>query len=127
MKKTDYTINYAEKEIIITKKFERRAGIYGSEAYNILKGLRSDLPDYTVKQKEIAKSSAKKTYYNLNYANMELYITVTDGADSENLKAFETIKKASKIQPSPYAFVKKWFLAEYPNYTDPTELIEKAA
>lgn len=54
-------------------------------------------------------------------------IMVTDGADSESLKAFETVKKASKIQPSPYAFVKKWFLAEYSNYTDPTELIEKAA
>jgi len=127
MKKTGYTINYAEKEIIITKEFERCAGVYGSEEYNILKGLRSDLPDYTVEQKEIAKSSAKKTYYNLNYTNMGLYITVTDGADSESLKAFETIKKASKIQPSPYAFVKKWFLAKYPNYTDPTELIEKAA
>lgn len=127
MKKTGYTINYAEKAIIITKDFEHCACVYGSEEYNILKGLRSDLPDYTVKQKEIAKSSTKKTYFNLNYANMELYITVTDGADNENLKAFETIKKASKIQPSPYAFVKKWFLAEYPNYTDPMELAEKAA
>ena len=39
------------------------------------------------------------------------------------LQEFEKVKKASSIVPSPYAYVKKWFLKNYPDYL---EIVEEA-
>lgn len=58
----NYEINYNENAIIVTKAFLKEAGVYNSEAYNILKGLRADLPNFEIKQREIKKNSFKKTY-----------------------------------------------------------------
>ena len=73
---TGYAINHTEKTITITKAFAKAAGIYNSAEYNVLKGLKTDYFDYTIKQKEIAKSTSKKTYANLTYVNMRAYIEV---------------------------------------------------
>ena len=53
----NYEINYNEKAIIVSKAFLKEAGIYNSEAYNILKGLRADLPNFEIKQRKIKKNS----------------------------------------------------------------------
>ena len=34
---------------------------------------------------------------------------------------FEQIKALSKVQPSPYAYVKTWFLDNYANYSEQPE------
>ena len=46
----NYEINYNENTIIATKAFLKEAGIYNSEAYNILKGLKQTSPCF---QKEM--------------------------------------------------------------------------
>ena len=59
---TNYTINAAAKEIIITKKFEKAANIIGSNEYKALVTLMKDFPDFDIKVREIKKNKSKKTY-----------------------------------------------------------------
>ena len=114
-------VNYTEKKIIITKAFAKEASIYNSEAYNTLKGLRADLPTFAIAEKTIERNPNKKTYGKLNYERMEKYIKFIEGEETETLKEFESVKEMAKFKASPYAYTKKWFLAQYPNFTNDTE------
>ena len=56
---------------------------------------------------------------------MEELIVKMDGKDSEKLKLFETVKAQAKLQPSPYSFVKKWFLDNYKDAIDKALAVEE--
>ncbi len=117
----DYEINYNENAIIVSKAFLKEAGVYNSEAYNILKGLRADLPDFKIEQKEIKKNPNKKTYGKLTYERMEEYIIFVEGEETATLKEFETVKTMATFKASPYAYTKKWFLEKYKDFAREAE------
>lgn len=123
----NYTINYTGNgiTITITKSFAKEAGVYNSEAYNILKGLRADFPDCKVELKKIKRNPEKKTYGKLTYERMEKYIIFVEGKDTATLKEFETVKIMATFKSSPYAYTKKWFLARYPEFE--CEAVEEKA
>lgn len=123
----NYEINYNENAIIVTKVFLKEAGVYNSEAYNILKGLRADLPNFEIKQREIKKNSSKKTYGKLTYQRMEEYIIFVEGNKTETLKEFETVKTMATFKASPYAYTKNWFLKKYKDFADEAEQEEQTA
>ena len=123
----NYEINYNENTIIATKAFLKEAGVYNSEAYNILKGLRTDLPNFEIKQREIKKNSNKKTYGKLTYQRMEEYIIFVEGNKTETLKEFETVKTMATFKASPYAYTKNWFLKKYKDFADEAEQEEQTA
>ena len=123
----NYEINYNENTIIATKAFLKEAGVYNSEAYNILKGLRADLPNLEIKQREIKKNSNKKTYGKLTYQRMEEYIIFVEGNKTETLKEFETVKTMATFKASPYAYTKNWFLKKYKDFADEAEQEEQTA
>ena len=52
MKTKGINFNHAEKEIIITKAFEKAANVIGSTEYKELVKVRKDFPDYSIKRKE---------------------------------------------------------------------------
>ena len=58
----------------VTKAFEKQARIFGTEQYNLWKAYRQDFPDAKMVTKTIKKNPNKKTYKNLTYANMKIYI-----------------------------------------------------
>ena len=123
----NYEINYNENAIIVTNVFLKEAGVYNSEAYNILKGLRADLPNFEIKQREIKKNSSKKTYGKLTYQRMEEYIIFVEGNKTETLKEFETVKTMATFKASPYAYTKNWFLKKYKDFADEAEQEEQTA
>lgn len=134
MKTNGYEVNHVEGTVVMSKNFIKAAGVYGSPEYKILMGLKADLPEYTFSKKEIKKNAAKTTYKNLKYANMEKFIiefeNITEAEKETHpmLKAFNKVKNLSDAQPAPYAYVKSWFLENYPNYKDAkTVNIEAAA
>ena len=116
---TEYEINQIEGTIIITKNFASAASVLNSSEYNIMKQLRADNPSFTVELRTIQKKANKKTYGKLTYDTMEEYILTVEGKGSKELAEFEQVKKLSKIQAGPYAYVKKWFLTKYKDvFTD---------
>ena len=113
-----YKINHADNTITLSKAFNEKAGKVNTPEYNDLKTLRADFPNYTFKLRTIKRNTNKVSYRNLTYGNMKEYIAQLEGEQSDNLRIFDKVLNTSKAQPSPYVFVKKWFLDNYPNYRD---------
>ena len=66
------------------------------------------------------KKPAANRPASITFAQMEKYISLC--RDSENrLNQFQKIKSLSKIQSSPYSYVKTWFLNNYANYSEQPE------
>ena len=107
---TNYTINAAKKEIIITKKFEKAANSIGSREYNELVVLMKDFPTFSIVVKEIKKSTSKKTYNGLTIEEMKRFI----GTQSEEeVILFERVVAIAKHKKGSYEITKKWFLNKY--------------
>ena len=107
---TNYTINAAKKEIIITKKFEKAANSIGSREYNELVVLMKDFPTFSIVVKEIKKSTSKKKYNGLTIEEMKRFI----GTQSEEeVILFERVVAIAKHKKGSYAITKKWFLNKY--------------
>lgn len=108
-------VDFANNTIIINLKFQKAAKNPGSNEFNLLTDLMTKLPGFTVcplPGKVITKTRPTKR---LTYKNMETYIKTYENAD-ELLKHFETVKEKSQPLASPYKYVRKWFVAQFPNY-----------
>ena len=115
-KNANYEINHLNETVIMTKSFYKAASVLNTPEYKELMEIRRQHPNYTLELRQIKKADDKKSYRNLTYDNMEIFIKMieTDEATrKERLVQLETIKGLSKVQPSPYAYVKTWFLTNY--------------
>ena len=120
-----YEVDHDKQVIAVTKRGLKLAGTIGSDAYRDLAQARHDYPDYPVVQREIAKSSRKKTYGRLTYEEMKIHIQAKEGENAETvLNEFDRIKILSKSYRFPYAYVRKWFLTKY---ADDFEIEEESA
>ena len=116
MKKINNTIRYInDNQALVTKAFEKQARIFGTEEYKLWKAYREDFPAAKMVTKTINKNPNKKSYKNLTYANMELFITEQN---SELLVELKKQIKLSKVQSNPYRAVLAWFLSEFPKYDE---------
>ena len=111
-------IDLINNKIIVTKKFLNAAGVLNSPEYKILQQARLENPGFTVVLREIKKAEKKNTYRNLSFTNMEMYIRETCGESSREMKDFNRVRELAKIQAGPYAYVKTWFLKQFPNYRE---------
>lgn len=99
----------------VTKAFEKQARIFGTDEYKLWKAYREDFPGAKMVTKSIKKNPNKKSYKNLTYANMELFISETN---SGLLVELEKQIKLSKVQSNPYRAVLAWFLSTFPKYNE---------
>ena len=106
----------SDTEAQVTKAFEKKACIFGTEEFNLWREYKAIFPKAQMVTKTIKKSETQKKRRNRTYENMEAYIdTLVDEAVK---KEFETIKNRSKIQTSPYQYVLEWFEAKFNGYDD---------
>lgn len=121
-----YEINFAAKEIIITKKFSKAAGIVGSEEYLAMVTLRKDFEDFSIKIKSIEKKENKVSYKGLSIDEMRRFLK--NNKEQEDLDPFEKILELQEGKRGKYAIVKKWFLDNYKeSYTTELEELTKTA
>ena len=108
-------VDFANNTIIINLKFQKEAKNPGSNEFNLLTDLMAQLPGFTVcplPGKVITKTRPTK---NLTYKHMEKYISTYENADAL-LAQFKRVKKTSLVLASPYKYVRKWFVAQFPDY-----------
>ena len=105
----------------VTKAFKRQARIFGTPEYETWKAYRQDFPGAKMKTKAIKKNSNKRTYRNLTYLNMAIYINEKNAA---LLDEFESTKMSAKAQENPYRYVLAWFLEKFPNYDEYKKFFE---
>ena len=104
-----------DNHVLVTKEFAKNARIFGTPEYKMWREIKQDCEDAEMVTKTIKKNPNKKSYKNLTYANMELFITEQN---SELLVELRKQIKLSKVQSNPYRAVLAWFLSEFPKYDE---------
>ena len=112
-----YTYDVTTNTLTMSTAFEKKASTYGTAEYHILMELRCDHAGLKIEVEAPKKTSRG----GLSFEQMEIYINYHRDADNR-LSIFERVKALSKSQANPYAYVKKWFLQNYPKYTETPEL-----
>lgn len=104
-----------DNEAQVTKAFEKKARVFGTEEYELWKAYRADFPAAKMVTKDIRKNPNKRTYKNLTYKNMETFIMLQE--DRVTLLAdFNRQKELARIQENPYRAVLAWFLEKFNDY-----------
>lgn len=109
-KMTGYNYDAITNTLTMTASFAKKASQLNTPEYHIVRQLRLDNPGMKIEKAERKASSNRPA--NLTFAQMEAFIAKCDNS-KVRLDAFEKIKALSKIQASPYAYVRKWFLNHY--------------
>ena len=103
---------------MVTKAFEKKACIFGTEEFKLWREYKKEFPKAQMTTKIIKKNPNKRTSTkNMTYDNMEIFISQQNNAE-ELLAAFKKQKALSKVQNDPYRFVLAWFLKQFENYDE---------
>lgn len=121
-------IDHVNETIIMTKKYYDAACCLNSPEYKELMIARRENPTFKMEVRTITKASNKNTYLNLTVENMRFFVAnskISEQPVEERLTEFDSIAALSKIYPSPYSYIKSWFLKnygdEYNQYRDKNE------
>ena len=118
-----YNIDFVNGIVTLYPAFLRKASSLGTKEYREMLELRRNHADFQFVKADAPKQKTANKAKNLTYANMELFIR--NSFDSEKSKSLleelSRVKALSKIQASPYAYVRKWFLENYANYAEDPE------
>lgn len=113
-----YEIDFKTNTFYMNFKFyEKVSKDIFSKEYEIYQKICKDFPQMKLVTRAGRKTKTCNANKRLTYANMESYIKVQDNAD-ELMAAFVIAKEESKNKPSPYAFVRDWFVKQFPNYKE---------
>ena len=113
-----YSYDPITNSLTMTAAFAKKASQLNTTEYNIVRQLRNDNPGMKI-EKSAAKAPANRPL-NITFAKMEEYIKQCRDS-KDRLEAFKKVKTLSKIQASPYKYVKTWFLNNYANYSEQPE------
>ena len=103
---------------MVTKAFEKKACIFGTEEFKLWREYKKEFPKAKMTTKTIKKNPNKRTSTkNMTYDNMEIFISQQENAE-ELMAAFNKQKALSKVQSDPYRFVLAWFLKKFENYDE---------
>jgi hypothetical protein len=103
------TIDYAKKNIEITKSFEKKAREYGSVAYHELSKVRNEFPSFDI---VIKAPKVSNTYKGMDFDFMEEYISKQTNAE-ELMADFKKLRE--KIN---YGEMRQWFIGKFPVFKD---------
>lgn len=113
-----YSYDPITNSLTMTAAFAKKASQLNTAEYNIVRQLRNDNPGMKI-EKSAAKALSNRPL-NITFAKMEEYIKQCRDS-KDRLEAFKKVKTLSKIQASPYKYVKTWFLNNYANYSEQPE------
>ena len=111
-------LNHFDKEILISKSFQKAAMNPTSKEYAELMEVMNNHPTYKLAQRVIKKNTQKETYAGLTYEYMRDYIILHSTPDEElaAVAEFDEMILVSKCHSKAqrYPTIKKWFLEKYP-------------
>lgn len=107
----------------VSKAFEKNAKIFGTPEYKLWREYLKEFPNATMTTKTIKKNPDKKTYRNMTYKNMELFIEAQENSEVL-MKEFDKQCQMSKIQSSPYRAVLAWFCQKFEGYDNYKEFFK---
>ena len=103
---------------MVTKAFEKKACIFGTEEFKLWREYKKEFPKAKMTTKTIKKNPNKRTSTkNMTYDNMEIFISQQDNAVTL-LAEFRKQQALSKVQNDPYRLVLAWFMKKFENYDE---------
>ena len=115
---TGYTYDALNDTLTITEAFAKRASVLHSAEYEIIREFRATHPGRPINLAD--KKASNNRPLKLSFKQMGEFIAKCRDAEARTAR-FEQVKALSKVQPSPYAYVKTWFLDNYANYSEQPE------
>lgn len=121
-----FTFDVISQTLIITAKFAKMMNDPQSDEYKLVQQFRKDFPNLTIAKKThksathyTTKSGEKfncNQFKNLTYDRMEKFIKALPKSESY-LREYSFVKDfASAIQTNGYTLVRKWFVAQFPEF-----------
>ena len=112
-----YEIDFTTNTLYMNYKFANAAKDVFSKEYEIYQKICNDFQNIKVIVRAGRKAKTCNANKRLTYANMEEYISVQDNAD-ELMAYLVMVQKESKKESSPYAYVRNWFVEQFPDYQE---------
>lgn len=121
-----YTVDFTNKTLTISAKFSEKLQDIDSEEFALYERFAATIPGLTVIRRTHKTPSKYKTesgekfacnqFKNLKYKNMENFISALPD-NEEYFREYTFIKYyASKVQTNGYALVRRWFVAQFPEF-----------
>ena len=121
-----FSFDVVSQTLTITAKFAKMMNDTQSDEYKLVAKFRNDFPNLTITKKThksatnyTTKSGEKfncNQFKNLTYDRMEKFIKALPKSKSY-LREYTFVKDfASAIQTNGYTLVRKWFVAQFPNF-----------
>lgn len=121
-----FKIDFIKKTLTITKDFEDKMQDFSSEEYKFYKRVIDEVPGIEVLRrthktptKYVNKDKEKfycNQFKNLTFERMKKFISTLSRAD-EYMAEYNFLRYyAGVIQTNKYALVRKWFVAQFPDF-----------
>ncbi len=121
-----FVFDVISQTLTITAKFAKMMNDPQSDEYKLVQQFRKDFPNLTIAKKThksathyTTKSGEKfncNQFKNLTYDRMEKFISALPKSESY-LREYTFVKDfASAIQTNGYTLVRKWFVAQFPEF-----------
>lgn len=109
-----FKFDHINRRIIITRKFNKDANVFGSNEYKTLQKLRKALPDYTVTFAAPHRKTSAKSRMTLE--RMVRFIEKQPDYESIMADLYKVRFPEDCAVPAPFSVVKQWFFRRFPNY-----------
>ena len=121
-----FSFDVVSQTLTITSKFAKKMNDTQSDEYKLVAKFRNDFPNLTITKKThksatnyTTKSGEKfncNQFKNLTYDRMEKFIKALPKSEGY-LREYTFVKDfASAIQHNGYTLVRKWFVAQFPEF-----------
>ena len=121
-----FSFDVVSQTLTITAKFAKMMNNTESDEYKLVSKFRNDFPNLTITKKThksatnyTTKSGEKfncNQFKNLTYDRMEKFISALPQSE-DYLREYKFVKNfASAIQTNGYTLVRKWFVAQFPEF-----------
>ena len=121
-----YTFDVVSQTLTITAKFAKMMNDTTSDEYKLVQRFRKDFPNLTIAKKTHKSATSYTTksgekfncnqFKNLTYDRMEKFIAALPKNEGY-LREYLFVKNyASAIQHNGYTLVRKWFVAQFPEF-----------
>ena len=109
-----FKFDHINGRIIITREFNKKANVFGSEEYKTLQKLRKALPDYAVVFTAPHRKTSARSHMTLE--RMIRYIEKQPECESIMADLHKVRFPEDCAVPAPFSVVKQWFFKRFPNY-----------
>ena len=122
-----YKFNPITRTLVMSAGFAHAISDIRSDEYNLYKQMLADVPGLKVERKThekptyyIGQDGERTTYYptkGLTIKKMEKFMNALPEG-KKFLDEYNKLKAVADICPSPYAVIRRWFVAQFPKYRE---------